>query len=101
MDAPRSVQLPSSWQESVETQVSIPSNGLTSIDIDWPGNQAIVQYVSLNALFMTITTHAQYDSPDPRTRADTESSPESGVSGVHSKVPEVLDHICSRDEGKQ
>ncbi len=34
-------------------------------------------------------------------RADTESSSETGVSEVHNKVPEVPDHISSRDEGKQ
>ena len=45
--------------------------------------------------------HAQHDSPDPQTRADAESSSETEASGVRQKVPDLPDHISSRDEGKK
>lgn len=49
---------------------------------------------------MTIPIHAQHDSPDPQTRADVESSSETGASGVRHKVPDLPDHISSRDESQ-
>ena len=50
---------------------------------------------------ITPHNHAQHNSPDPQTRADTESSSETEASGVRHKVPDLPDQISSRDEGKK
>ena len=58
-------------------------------------------YIYYPLLLTVPTRDAQHDSPDPQTRADTDSSSETEASGVQHKVPDLPDHISSRDEGKK